>query len=303
MRLFARSATNSRFLESMARLWGWSNSLGPVPRLPHCLMNFPVRSNLRMRPLPPPWPSETKMSPFGAVMHVVRLVEVVRLAGAAGLAQREEHLALRAELEHLMSARRAGKRRRTWCRRWSARCALSGRRSGRGRAAARAAATSRCRCVVLAVGDPDVPVAVHVDAVREDQQALAEAPHQLARFVELEHRRRLVHLSGRAVEAAVGAASLGDPDRLAVRVDVHRARRTPRAALGELGVVLDGLIRVRQVVGRRDGSLSEGERSAGHHRHRCDSGPGGTTCVYRHESSCVRTHEFLIPNSQFLTTS
>ncbi len=35
--------------------------------LPHSLMNLPVLSNFRIRLLPAPWPSATKMSPFGAV--------------------------------------------------------------------------------------------------------------------------------------------------------------------------------------------------------------------------------------------
>ena len=44
-----------------------------------------------------------------------------------------------------------------------------------------------------------------------------------------------------AVGAAVRAAALADPDRLAVLVDVHRARRAPLAALGQLEVVVHRL--------------------------------------------------------------
>src|ERR1700693_2548733 len=69
MRLFVRSPTNSRPLESNASACGPSNSPGPVPFLPNSLINFPSFENFTMRALShmqPVCPSETKMSPFGA---------------------------------------------------------------------------------------------------------------------------------------------------------------------------------------------------------------------------------------------
>ena len=52
----------------MAIAWGMSSSPGPEPFVPHVLMNLPSLVNFTMRALVlPPWPSATKMSPFGAV--------------------------------------------------------------------------------------------------------------------------------------------------------------------------------------------------------------------------------------------
>src|SRR5262249_53782234 len=44
----------------------------------------------------------------------------------------------------------------------------------------------------------------------------------------------------------------GNPDRLAILVDVDRARRSPGAAGGQLEVILDGIELIRRVVGRLD---------------------------------------------------
>src|SRR5205085_10434494 len=141
------------------------------------------------------------------------------LAGSdrtTGLTDGHEHLAGGAELEDLVSLGGAGGgsglRRRTTSR------------SGPGgagrwcRAAGWCCAPRRTRRVVLAIGHPDVAVTVDVHAVRKDQQAAAECGHHLAGLVELHHRRDVLDLSRRRVKAAVAAAALGDPDRLAVLV-------------------------------------------------------------------------------------
>src|ERR1700728_607090 len=69
MRLLARSPTNSRPWESNASACGTSNWPGPDPCPPHCLMNFPSLVNFTTRALPVfgECPSETKISPFGAI--------------------------------------------------------------------------------------------------------------------------------------------------------------------------------------------------------------------------------------------
>ena len=86
--------------------------------------------------------------------------------------------------------------------------------------------------------------------MREDGDAGPEAAHQLARLVELEDDRQRRHRRLGAVVAAVGAAALGHPDRLAVGIDVDGAGRAPRAALGQLEVVLDRGVRIRRLVDR-----------------------------------------------------
>src|SRR5215471_16757601 len=69
MRLLARSPTNRRPRESKASACGTSNSPGPDPCFPHCLTYFPSLVNFTMRALPMlgVCPSETRMSPLGAI--------------------------------------------------------------------------------------------------------------------------------------------------------------------------------------------------------------------------------------------
>ena len=68
-------------------------------------MNFPSFENFTMRAFEfPPWPSPTKISPFGATRTSDGMIERVRaVAGDARLAERHQDLAIRAELEHLMT--------------------------------------------------------------------------------------------------------------------------------------------------------------------------------------------------------
>src|SRR5262249_51119322 len=110
---------------------------------------------------------------------VVRLIEIIRRRGAARLAERQQHFAVGAELVYLIAVRCARTRTDRAGRRFAARAT-----------AALAAATGAARRngrVVLAVGHPHVAVAIDVDAVREDQQARAETPHELAARIELQH--------------------------------------------------------------------------------------------------------------------
>src|SRR6185503_10711635 len=119
---------------------------------------------------------------------------------------------------------------------------LCGRRRRR-RARIRAASAPRLRKVVLTVRDPDVAVAIDVDAVRKHEHPGAEALDELARRIELEHDVDFRELARGTIEAAVGAAPLCDPDGLAVLVDINGAGRSPRASLRHLEVVLDGFVR------------------------------------------------------------
>src|SRR5882672_12720133 len=66
MRVLARSHTNTRPLLSMLMQCGVRNSPGAYPVFPQALMNFPSFEYFTMRSLEP-WPSATKISPFGAV--------------------------------------------------------------------------------------------------------------------------------------------------------------------------------------------------------------------------------------------
>src|SRR5205814_3386465 len=123
--------------------------------------------------------------------HVVWLEEIIGFVAAAWLAERQQDLALGTELEDLMALRRRWVR--TLRSRGGSRTASTGRGSATARAsgaatarpatcgracgatatrtapsrgaAARTTTARRTRGVVLAVGDPDVAIAINVDAM------------------------------------------------------------------------------------------------------------------------------------------
>ena len=134
----------------------------------------------------------------------------------------------------------------TWCP------MFVGGGAGSGASAARRAAAPRR--VVLAVGHPDVAVAIDVMPCGKINMPAPKL------FTSLPVASNFSTESGQTFcrsrdRARVRAAALGDPDGRAVLVDVDRAGRAPRAALGQFRPAFDRLIRVRQVVGRRDGGL------------------------------------------------
>ncbi len=89
---------------------------------------------------------------IGRDQHRRRRVELVRrVTRNAGLAQRQQHLALRAELEHLMAL----------------------------------------AVLAEPVGDPDVAFLIREDAMREDEHAGAEGLDQAARHVEVQYRGQI----------------------------------------------------------------------------------------------------------------
>ena len=142
------------------------------------------------------------------------------LPGDAGLAERQQQLAVGAELEHL----------------WP------------------------LPSLAEAVGHPDVAVAVDVNAVREQQHSGAEALHQLAGRIELEDRVELRAVAverHRRIRSATAAAIR--PHRSATQTlvpsgsIVDRAGRAPGPAGRQLRPVLDRAIRIGQRIGRRAG--------------------------------------------------
>ena len=96
---------------------------------------------------------------------VVGLIEVAGIGRAARCAERHQQLAVRTELEYLVTFGRARRRPSA--------------------TAPPGSAARVPRRVVLAVGHPDVAVAIDVHAVREDQQPGAEALDERSRRVEL----------------------------------------------------------------------------------------------------------------------
>ena len=141
--------------------------------------------------------------------HVARLVELAgAAAGDAGFAQAHQLLAFGVELDHLVPL--------------------------------------GAFVVPVEIRDPHVAVAVHVEAVRRDEQTRAEARQQLAGMaIELEDgievRRVLAGLTQPTAAAVVG------PDVPVVRVDVDACRGAPLAAGGHLRPIQDHLGgRVRQ---------------------------------------------------------
>src|SRR5262245_60705161 len=126
---------------------------------------------------------------------VVRLIELaISVARLAGGAEAQKLLTARAELVDLMSL-------------------------GAGLVAGK-------------VGDPDVAVLVHRDAVRRDHHALADVgQHRAGLAVELEdridHVGFTVHRPAPRAAARSGAAALVAPDVAVLRVDVEAGRGAP----------------------------------------------------------------------------
>ena len=185
-------------------------------------MNLPSLANFTMRALVlPPWPSATKMSPFGATSTSEGALNVSwPVAGDAGLAERHQHLAVRAELHDQPGP---------------------------------------CRSCALAVGDPDVAVAVDVQAVREDEHARRRSSSPAC-------RRRRTSGSARCSEPAqVLAPQRSNTQRLLPSRSKSRPmRHAPFAAFGQLGPVLLGAVRigrgVRAVLGACNRRSAERER-------------------------------------------
>jgi hypothetical protein len=174
--------------------------------------------------------------------HVIWLIEVVGFRRATGFAERHQQLALRAELEDLMTARRP----------WQGTIARRGRVRLPGCRLRAARWRRRLRRIILSVGHPDVAIAIDVQPVREDEHALREARDQFAGRIELEERRQARHLTRCAIETRVRAAALANPDAAPVAVDIDGTGRSPRAAVRHFEKLLDGLIGIgRRVRGLR----------------------------------------------------
>ena len=91
-----------------------------------------------------------------------------------------------------------------------------------------------------------LPCSIDVHAVRPEDLSRAEALHDLAARIELDDRIDL------RAGADIGAAAIAGPDVLAVDVDVDRADRSPSPSVGQRAPVAHRLVRIRQVVDRRD---------------------------------------------------
>ena len=101
---------------------------GPGAFLPHVLMNLPSLANFTMRALvSPPWPSATKMSPLGAATTADgALNSSGPLPGYARLAEPQQNLSVRTELEDLVALPVLARSRRS-----PRRCRLCPRRAVR----------------------------------------------------------------------------------------------------------------------------------------------------------------------------
>ena len=162
--------------------------------------------------------------------HVVRLPEEPGIAGtgpagSARFAQGHQHLAVGAELVNLVTG---------------------------GRILRLGVSAERTRTV----GYPDVPLAIHLDTVRRENQPGAERLlHGPGRIEQVDRRQR-------RAGTRILPASLGHPDSPAVGGDRHRAGRAPGTAVRELRPSFDGLVGIGQVVDRLHVGL-RADRGAG----------------------------------------
>src|SRR6266850_5543239 len=99
---------------------------------------------------------------------------------------------------------------------------MSGGRGGRG---SRGRGATGCTSAAAAptasgtgtIGDPDVALAIDMNAVRRRDQSRAKVRDQIPVGVEFQNRIK------RRADAAVGATPLANPDTGAVPIDVDRA--------------------------------------------------------------------------------
>ena len=204
-------------------------------------MNLPVLSNFRIAVVAARrGPRRRRCRRSARRDDVVRLIEVVGRRRAAGLAERQQQLAVGAELEDLMPvgrARHAGRsaRRRRGC---AARPPARAPRCGSGALSwPSVTQTLPSRSTWMPCGKISMPG--------------AEALHQLADGIELQNRSA-APTSCRPRDRGTCSAPQRSATQidLAVLVDLDGARRSPRAAFRQLGPAFDALIRIRRVVGR-----------------------------------------------------
>src|SRR5450631_1238840 len=114
---------------------------------------------------------------------------------------------------------------------------------------------SRCAPAIadLAIGDPDIAVAVRAEAMRPVDQLRAEAHHLPAGGVEFLDRRDARSDTGFAAAAVV------DPEAGAVAIDIDADRLAPRPPFGQLRPVLDDVIRIWRAVWIVGLNLADGQ--------------------------------------------
>src|SRR5580704_6897333 len=105
----------------------------------------------------------------------------------------------------------------------------------------------------LAVGDPNIAVAVGAEAMRPVDQLRAEAHHLPAGGVEFLDRR-----DARA-DAGFAAAAIVDPEAGAIAIDIDADRLAPRRPFRQLRPVLDDTIRIWRAVWIVGLNLADGQ--------------------------------------------
>ena len=159
----------------------------------------------------------------GCGYHIIGLVEqgaAHTITGNAGLAECHQHFTSRTEFVYGVSLARS-----TWI----------------------------CRQLIgigcTTVGNPDVAFGIYMNAVREYEYTATKAGNDFAVLVVFHDGINI------GTCTAVGAATLGNPDRFAVRIDIYGAGRAPLAITGEIKIVRIGIVRIRVFIGWVDREL------------------------------------------------
>ena len=101
-----------------------------------------------------------------------------------------------------------------------------------------------CVRAVGCIGNPHITGAIHIQAMRDDEEAGAETPHDPAIDVDLQDWRE------HGIRAVGRAAALGDPNRTAVAIDIHRTRRSHDPTRRQCQPPINRAIGIRTVVNR-----------------------------------------------------
>src|SRR6516165_858096 len=153
---------------------GVSNSPGPLPCLPHAVMNVPSLENLTMRSLvPASWTSATQIFAVGRDHDRATRTQIAgTVAGHSRLAQNHQYLAVGGKLDEIGTLAVPGD----------------------------------------LVAAPHIALAVYIETVRNREHVRADRLLKFARRIELLHRRE------RRIRAFGRAATVEDPDALAIAV-------------------------------------------------------------------------------------
>ena len=92
------------------------------------------------------------------------------------------------------------------------------------------------------IGNPDVAIAIHMQAMGKQHETRADGCHHLALRINLQDGVQI------GIRAAVGTAAIDGPQVTAIGIDIDSRRRAPGPAIGQVDPVVDRGIGIGPVI-------------------------------------------------------